>query len=151
MKDKKSFIKSFFPNSVEDVHLTTLDLDSSNLTLCDVLRNVNRTFPINSQDRFAIRDGRKVVTIICKSDLISPANGIVLIIAHNAEIQTVSRNYVLISVDEEDIVSEKSLNRINNDIILYLAKLLRGAVRNFDEFFNKHLYNDYEELQDDDD
>lgn len=147
MNDKKAFLKTFFPESVEDIQLTTLDLDISNLTLCDVMRNVNKTFPVNSRDRFAIVDGKKVVSVICKSDLISPANGIILVFGHNTQIRTESRNYIIISIDESDIKNEESINSINNDIIMYLAKLLRGGVRNFDEFFNRYLYNDYERLR----
>ena len=151
MNDKKAFLKTFFPESVEDIQLTTLDLDTANLTLCDIMRNVNQTFPINSRDRFEIIDGRKVVAVICKSDLISPANGIILIFGHDTPISTESRNYILISIDETDIKEEETINNINNDIVMYLAKLLRGGVRNFDEFYNRYLYNDYERYRFDED
>lgn len=151
MNDKKSFLKAFFPESVEDIQLTTLDLDTTNLTIADIMRNINKTYPINSRDRFDIIDGRKIIAVICKSDLISPANGIILIFGHNVPVQTVSKNYVLITIDEADIRDESTINSINNDIIIYLAKLFRGGVRNFDEFFNRYLYNDYERLQFEDD
>ena len=33
MNDKKAFLKTFFPESVEDIQLTTLDLDTANQIL----------------------------------------------------------------------------------------------------------------------
>lgn len=154
MNDKKTFIKSFFPDTVEDVRIVPIDLDVAGLTLCDILRNINSTFHPNTQDRFAMIDGRMIVAVICRSDLIEPLNGIVLLVGRDVTLFTESKNYILVSVDERDIKEEDRLNEINDSIIMYLAKLLRGCVRNFDEFYNVHLYNDYEELQyeeDDDD
>ena len=147
MQDKKGFIKSFFPESVENLQLLSIDLEITGLTLCDILRNINKTFPTNSKDRYDIKDGTKVVAVICKSELISPLSGIILIVGNSKlTIHTESRNYVLISIDEKDISDEDVLDEINTDIILYLAKLMRGKVEAFDEFLKKSLYNDYEDL-----
>lgn len=151
MNDKKNFIKTFFPESVTDIQLVYMNLDQNGLTLCDILRNINRFFPLNSRDRFEMVDGKKVVAVICRSDLIEPINGIILLISHEVEIQTQSKNYVLISVDEEDIRDEDSLNDVNDQITMYLAKLMRGRVLNFDEFYVRHIYNDYEKKRFDDD
>ena len=147
MQDKKGFIKSFFPESVEDLQLLSIDLEITGLTLCDILRNINKTFPANSKDRYDIKDGTKVVAVICKSELISPISGIILVIGNSSiTINTESRNYILISIDEKDISDEDTLDDINTQIILYLAKLMRGKVSSFDEFLKKSLYNDYEDL-----
>ena len=72
-------------------------------------------------------------------------------ISHGVEIHTNSLSYVLISVDERDIRNEDSLNDINNSIAMYLAKELRNKVANFDEFYVKYIYNDYDDRQYDDD
>lgn len=151
MNDKKKFIKSFFPSTVTDVQLVHMDLDQTGLTLCDILRGINTVFPSNSSGRYDMIDGRKVVAVICRSDLIEPINGIILLISHGVEIHTNSLSYVLISVDERDIRNEDSLNDINNSIAMYLAKELRNKVANFDEFYVKYIYNDYDDRQYDDD
>ena len=151
MNDKKKFIKSFFPSTVTDVQLVHMDLDQTGLTLCDILRGINTVFPENSSGRYDMIDGRKVVAVICRSDLIEPINGIILLVSHGVEIQTSSLSYILITVDESDIKNEEALNSINNSISMYLAKELRNKVANFDEFYIKHIYNDYEDLQYEDD
>lgn len=147
MRDKRSFIQSFFPPSVEDLQLISIDLEITGLTLCDILRNINKTFPENSRDRYDIRDGKKVVAVICKSELIYPLSGIILMVSGaDVNVNAESKNYILISVDELDIRDEDTLNKINTEIIMFLAKLLRDRLPTFDEFFKKSLYNDYEDL-----
>ena len=45
MHDKKDFIRQYLPNTIEDIHIVQIDLDITGLTLCDILRNINITFP----------------------------------------------------------------------------------------------------------
>lgn len=144
MNDKKNFIKTFLPESVNDLQLVHIDLDQTGLTICDILRNINKVFPINSRDRHEMIDGHKVIAVICRSDLIEPIHGIVLIVAHDIDIQTESKKYILITVDEEDIRNEDDLNEVNDSIFMYLMKTIREDVLNFNDFYLKHLYNDYE-------
>lgn len=144
MNDKKAFIKTFLPESVNDLQLVHIDFDQTGLTICDILRNINKVFPINSRDRHEIIDGHKVIAAICRSDLLEPIHGIVLIISHDIDIQTESKKYVLITVDEGDIRNEDDLNEVNDSIFMYLMKTIRDNVLNFNEFYLKHIYNDYE-------
>lgn len=146
MYDKKKFLKEFLPDSVEDLQLIHIDLEMTGLTLVDILRNINKAFPQNSKDRYAMIDGKKLIAVICKSDLIYPISGIILLVGGDLDIRIQSRNYVLISVNEADIASEDRLNSINNDVMVYLAKMLMPNVKAFNEFSNRSLYNDYEEL-----
>lgn len=146
MYDKKKFLKEFLPDSVEDLQLIHIDLEMTGLTLVDILRNINKAFPQNSKDRYAMIDGKKLIAVICKSDLIYPISGIILLVGGDLDIRIQSRNYVLISVNEADIASEDRLNSINNDVMVYLAKMLMPNVKAFNEFSNRSLYNDYEEI-----
>lgn len=146
MYDKKKFLKEFLPDSVEDLQLMHIDLEMTGLTLVDILRNINKAFPQNSKDRYAMIDGKKLIAVICKSDLIYPISGIILLVGGDLDIRIQSRNYVLISVNEADIASEDRLNSINNDVMVYLAKMLMPNVKAFNEFSNRSLYNDYEEI-----
>ena len=144
MYDKKKFLMSFLPESVEDLQVVMIDLEVTGLTLCDILRNVNKSFPKNSNDRNKITDGRMVIAVICKSELLDPLSGIVLMISGDIDIQITSRNYVIISIDESDIDNEETLNKINTDIMVWLAKTIGPMVPNFLNFSNRSLYNDYE-------
>ena len=146
MYDKKKFLKEFLPDSVEDLQLIHIDLEMTGLTLVDILRNINKAFPQNSKDRYAMIDGKKLIAVICKSDLIYPISGIILLVGGDLDIKIQSKNYVLISVNEADIASEDRLNSINNDIMVYLAKMLMPNVKAFNDFSNRSLYNDYEEI-----
>lgn len=146
MYDKKKFLMEFLPDSIEDLQLVQIDLEMTGLTLVDILRNINRAFPKNSKDRYAMIDGKKLVAVICKSDLLYPISGIILLVGGDLDIRIKSKNYVLISVNEADISSEEKLNSINNDVMVYLAKQLMPNVKAFNEFSNRSLYNDYEEL-----
>lgn len=146
MYDKKKFLMSFLPESVEDLQLIHIDLEMTGLTLCDILRNINKAFPKNSKDRYAMIDGKKLIAVICKSELLYPIAGIILLVGGDLKIQIQSKNYVLMSVNEADIGDEETLNEINNNIMIYLARELMPNVKAFNEFSNRSLYNDYEEL-----
>ena len=146
MYDKKKFLMSFLPESVEDLKVIHIDLELTGLTLCDILRNINKSFPKNSKDRYDMMDGKKLIAVICKSDLLYPISGIILLVGGNLDIRIKSRNYVLISVNEADIVDEETLDHVNTDIMVYLAKTLMPYVKAFNEFSNSSLYNDYERL-----
>lgn len=146
MYDKKKFLMSFLPESVEDLKVIHIDLELTGLTLCDILRNINKSFPKNSKDRYDMMDGKKLIAVICKSDLLYPVSGIILLVGGNLDIRIKSRNYVLISVNEADIVDEETLDHVNTDIMVYLAKTLMPYVKAFNEFSNRSLYNDYERL-----
>lgn len=146
MYDKKKFLMSFLPESVEDLKVIHIDLELTGLTLCDILRNINKSFPKNSKDRYDMMDGKKLIAVICKSDLLYPISGIILLVGGNLDIRIKSRNYVLISVNEADIVDEETLDHVNTDIMVYLAKTLMPYVKAFNEFSNRSLYNDYERL-----
>ena len=146
MYDKKKFLMSFLPESVEDLKVIHIDLELTGLTLCDILRNINKSFPKNSKDRYDMMDGKKLIAVICKSDLLYPISGIILLVGGNLDIRIRSRNYVLISVNEADIVDEETLDHVNTDIMVYLAKTLMPYVKAFNEFSNRSLYNDYERL-----
>ena len=146
MYDKKKFLMSFLPESVEDLKVIHIDLELTGLTLCDILRNINKSFPKNSKDRYDMMDGKKLIAVICKSDLLYPISGIILLVGGNVDIRIKSRNYVLISVNEADIVDEETLDHVNADIMVYLAKTLMPYVKAFNEFSNRSLYNDYERL-----
>ena len=94
MYDKKKFLMNFLPDSVEDLQLVMIDLEMTGLTICDILRNINRVYPQNSNDRFKMIDGKKVIAVVCKSELLDPISGIVLLIGGDLDIQIKSKLYL---------------------------------------------------------
>lgn len=149
MYDKRNFIKSLFDPEPEDLELVQIDLDLTDLTICDVLRNLNSVYPANCRDRFAMKDGRKMIAIICKSDLIEPLSGIVLIVGKDPTINTTTKNYLVLSIDEADITTEESLNVLNDEITKYMIEKVAKYVPMFEKFYCRYMYNDFEAEQDD--
>lgn len=145
MHDKKDFIRQYLPKSIEDIHIVQIDLDITGLTLCDILRNINTTFPMNGRNRAEIIQGTKAVMVVAKSELIEPFTGIILLVGHDIDIKVRSKNYLIIAVDETEIRSEENLSDLNVDIMVYIAEAMKDIVPNFLEFSNRCLYYDYEE------
>ena len=146
MHDKKAFLLSLMDPKPEEIELVQLDLDIGDITLCDVLRNFNTLFPENCRARYEIRDGHKVYAIICKSDYLQPLHAIVLLIGHDPTINCESKNYLVLSIDEMDIIDEAKINKLNNDITRYLVDTIMPYVPEFEKFYCKYIYNDYEDL-----
>lgn len=144
--NKTEFIQKFFPESVEEIHLVSIDLDVTFLSIPDILRNINKTFPRNTRERNKIADGKKVVAILCRSKALLPMNGIILMICgEDVEIEASSKNYLLLSIDEKKIIDEEALNDLTNKMTIFFGKYLRDIIRDFDSFYVKYVYNDYEQ------
>lgn len=144
MYDKKNFIKSLLDPEPEDLELVQIDLDIADITICDILRNLNKIYPNNCRDRFAMKDGKKVVAVICKSDLLEPISGIVLVIGKDPTINTKTRNYLILSIDESFISNEDSINALNDDMTKYMIETISQGIPLFNKFYCRYVYNDYE-------
>lgn len=147
MHDKKAFLLSLMNPRPEAIELVQIDLDIADITLCDVLRNFNNLFPENCRARYEIRDGHKVYAIICKSDMLQPLNGIVILIGHDPTLNAECRNYLILSIDEMDITSEDKINRLNEGITKYMISTVAEHIPEFEKFYCRYMYNDYEETQ----
>ena len=144
--DKLDFLKKSLTNEIDDLKLITIDLDKTGLTICDILRNINKSYPINGRNRNNMIDGKLAVVVFCKSELLFPLYGIILVVGHDISIKNESSRYLLISVDECDIVNDKKLTEVNTNMMLYIAKCLRETgSKNYLEFSNRSLYFDYEQ------
>ena len=151
---KQEFVKTFLPESVRDISFAQIDLDITDLSLADVLRNVNRTFPENSRTRNAISSGQFAVGVLCKTELLYPLSGILLIVTgDDTEIEIVSKNYVVIGVSEDSIKTNDDIHHILDSITKYLIVSFRNSIVKFNEFYSKFVYDAYEmeaeELEDD--
>lgn len=142
---KQEFVKTFLPDTVESINFAQIDLDISDLSLADVLRNANKTFPKNSRIRNAIASGHHAVGILCKTELLYPLSGILLIITGNdTEIEIVSRNYIVIAVQEDSITNDDDIKVILDDITKYIVTSFKDSIEKFEEFYVKFIYDAYE-------
>ena len=142
---KMDALKEFLSPNVENLIHTQIDLDITNLTLSDVMRNINHTYPKSTIERERISDGRTVLAVLCKSEFLFPLKGILLmIISDTVDVNIVSQKYAVVCVNEHDISSETKIMNVNDRICVYLAKNYREIVDDFDMFYNRFLYNAYE-------
>lgn len=145
MPKKSDIIKSFLPPMVSDIITVQIDLDSTQLGISDVLRNLNRAYPPETRERKNIRDGRLVIGVLCKSELIDPYRGIFFIIGNQSiKVHGSSRNYIMFTVDEERMRTLDGISSMSEDIGIYLAKTISKEVKDFPLFYQKFVYDEYE-------
>lgn len=141
--DKKTFIKSFFPDTVKDMNLIEMNLDITDLSLADILRNVNKTFPVNSRERNKIKDGEKIISIVCKSEYLDPLSGIILIITNDdMDINIVSKKYMVLAVSEEYLKDDEQIKYCLDNLTTYLCQSYKDTILKFEEFYVKYIYNE---------
>ena len=148
---REEFLKSFLPTSVRDFHYTQINLDITDLSLSDILRNLNKLYPVNSRNRLALEGGELALGVLCKTDTIDPYNGVFLIICgKDVEIKIVSCQYIVLVISEERIKSELSLQELMEDVTRYLIENYSKEMRNLPDFYRKFVYNEselYEDLE----
>lgn len=148
--NKKEFIRTFLPSKVEDISFAQIDMDITDLSIADVLRNINTTYPKNSRVRNAIINGRVAVGVLCKTELLYPLSGILLIVSNGEDpIEIVSKNYIVISVSELRIQSDDEIKLVLDDITRYIIKEFKFSIPKFTEFYVKFVYDPYEEESED--
>jgi len=142
---KQEFIKSFLPEEIEDVTYAQIDLDVTDLSIADILRNLNRTYPKNTRNRNSIASGQLAVGLLCKTESLDPLLGLFLILTNEENsIEIVSRNYIVISIPENKITSNDDIKEVLDKITLYLVKSFKDSLKNFNEFYIKYIYDLYE-------
>ena len=144
-KSKEAFIKTFIPDTIKDINFAQIDMDITDLALADILRNVNKTFPKNSHIRNAIASGNHAVGILCKTELIYPLSGLLLIVTGDDNIiELISKNYLVISVQEDDLTSDEKIKQILENITKYIIVEFKDSIEKFHEFYAKFIYDEYE-------
>ena len=147
MYDKKGFIKGLLSPPPDEIELIQLDLETADITICDIFRNFNKLLPANCRERYEIKNGKKVYAFICKSELLNPLSGIIFIIGHNCQVNTSSRNYVIMSINESDISDESRINKVNDAITEYMLATVATYIPEFEKFYCRYVYNDYEQVE----
>lgn len=149
---KQDFVRTFLPESVRDINFAQVNLDITDLSLADVLRNVNKTFPKNTRTRNAIASGQYAVGILCKTELLYPLSGLLLIVTgSDVDIEIVSKNYIVIGVPEDLISNDDDIKHIIDGITRYIVISFRNSISKFNDFYAKFVYDAYEMDDDDED
>lgn len=148
---KQEFVRTFLPDSVRDINFAQIDLDITDLSLADVMRNVNKTFPKNTRVRNAMASGQYAVGVLCKSESLYPLSGLLLIITGNdTRFEIVSKNHIVINVQEDDIVDDEHIKVVLDKITRYIITSFRDTIPKFDDFFVRFVYDPYEMESDSD-
>ena len=142
---KHDFVRTFLPECVKDINFAQIDMDITDLALADILRNVNKTFPKNSKIRNLIKSGHHAVGILCRTELLYPLSGLLLIVTGNdTELEIVSRNYIVIGIQEDRITNDDDIKDILDGITRYIIKEFKETIPQFNEFYAKFVYDAYE-------
>ena len=143
--EKIEMVKRMVPETVESISFVKIDLDITDLSIADILRNIDKTFPKNSRDRNMIASSRMVVAVLCKSTLLRPLDGLILIISDNgARIQIESKNYIVVSVSEDTISDKNKIMDMLDRFTTYLIHNYGEKVESFKDFYMKYIFDDYE-------
>jgi hypothetical protein len=149
INSKEEFIKSFLPESVKDLDYAQINLDITDLSLSDILRNIHKTYPLNSRLRNSIVSGQLVVTVLCKTDTLEPLKGLFLLITNDElNFEIISSNYVVLCISESNIKTDEDISDVVEKVTRYLANNFDGVISNLGDFYRKYVYDPYE-LEDD--
>ena len=115
------------------------------LSVADILRNVDRTFPKNTSARNAIANGTMAVAVMCKTDLLKPIAGLIIVIcADGADIQIKSKDYIVMGVSESTINSADHIRDMLDKLTTYLIKNYGTVISSFEKFYTLYIYDAYE-------
>lgn len=152
IQSKEDFIKSFLPDQVENIELTQINMDATDLGLADILRNLNEIYPINTRTRNAMQSGSMVVGVLCKTTTLDPMQGLfILVSADNLEFELVSTNYIIICISEKTIQKAESINNAIFNLTEYLILNYKDVIPNLADFYRKFIYDPSEDEGDYDD
>lgn len=145
IRNKQEFLQAFLPEEIEDIHYAQIDLDANDLSIADILRNVNTTFPKNSRNRNRIVNGTLAVAILCKSELLDPLSGLLLLISgDDTEIELVSKNYIIVTVSESRIENDLDIKDAIDHITKYVISEFKNSLEDFNSFYAKYIYDEDE-------
>lgn len=142
---RMELLRSLFPSQATQIHFAVVEMDITMLSVADILRNINTTFPRNSATRNAIADGTTAVAVLCRTDLIKPLSGIILVVCNDASVVKVkSKNYVVAGISESSINDNDSIGAVLDDFTSYLIQNYGSDIPTFEKFYSLFIYDAYE-------
>lgn len=153
VQSKEDFIRSFLPDEVEEIELTSINMDITDLGLADILRNLNSLYPYNTRNRNSIMSGKKVVGVLCKTETLAPLSGLFILICADSLIdkfEIMATNYLVLCLSEKTMRSDEKINTAIINLTDYLIANYRDIIRNLPDFYRKYVYSSDEEDYDQD-
>lgn len=145
VNQKIQMLKEIFPSTITQINFATVDLDISMLGIADILRNADRTFPQNTSTRNAIANGTTAIAVLCKSVLLKPMDGLIIVICSDVnDVRIQSKNYIVMSVAESTISSQDKILDLLDKLTTYLISNYGSIIPSFEKFYSLHVYDAYE-------
>lgn len=146
--NKQEFIRAYLNDKIEEISFAQIDLDISDLSVSDILRNVNKTYPPNTRCRNQISSGQLAVAVLCKSEYMYPMKGLLIIVVNSDKpIELISKDYIVMTVSDSDITTDGSIMLIIKGLTDYLIQNFQNVFENFQEFFVKYVYDPQEDSE----
>ena len=143
--EKYAMLRDIFPEEIKQVHFANVDMDVSMLSIADILRNVNKSFPKNTSARNAIAGGTVAVAVLCRTKLLKPVKGLIVIISKDSsEIEIRSKDYIVLAVSENTIGSNEKILDMLDKFTTYLIQNYGEIIPSFKEFYTLFVYDAYE-------
>ena len=144
IQSKEEFIRSFLPDEVENIELTQINMDITDLGLADILRNLNKLYPYNTRSRNAIISGKTVVGVLCRTDTLSPLSGLFILICADHLIdkfEMMATNYLVLCLSEKTMRSDEKINNAISDLTNYLVVNYNDTIKSLSNFYRKFIYD----------
>ena len=152
IQSKEEFIRSFLPDEVENIELTQINMDITDLGLADILRNLNKMYPYNTRSRNSIISGKTVVGVFCRTQTLSPLSGLFILICADHLIdkfEMMATNYLVLCLSEKTMRSDDAINNAIYNLTDYLIANYRDTIKNIGDFYRKYIF-DPSEMDDND-
>lgn len=139
---KEDFMDMYLPETITSCDFVKISLDETDLSIADILRNLNKTLPVGTRKRNAIAKGNYAVFVLCQSKLISPLDGLLLILTTNdISVEVISRNYVVMSIPEDKITNDLEIKLMIDNITTYMIRNFHNCLYDFNAFYCKYIYD----------
>lgn len=143
--EKYSMLREIFPEDIKQVHFANVDMDVTMLSIADILRNINRSFPTNTSARNAMANGTMAVAVLCRTKLLKPVKGLIIVVTRDSsEINIRSKDYVVLAISENTISSDVKIMDMLDKFTTYLIKNYGDIITSFKEFYTLYVYDAYE-------
>lgn len=138
-------LKNVLPESIKQVNFATIDMDITMLSVADILRNIAKSFPRNTAMRNAIANGQMAVCVLCKTDLLKPVNGLIIVVCDDgAAVKIKSKDYIVMGISEVTLSSNDKILDMLDKLTTYLIKNYAEIIPHFKEFYSLYIYDAYE-------
>ncbi len=132
--------KTYLPDC-RDVMFTQVDLDINDLGIADILRNINKLYPINSRKNQYIRNGDLALIVKCKSEYLSPMEGLVLIISDDKVLNITARNHIVAVISVDRLSNEADIIDVTKGFLSYILSEYKNSLDDIKTFCVKYMYD----------